>query len=57
MQESGVNPIFGGEIGLFSIPKDESCDLDTLEDWNIAEGMIVARNNKNTDNARYMDLG
>ena len=57
MQESGVNPIFGGKIGLFSIPKDESCDLDTLEDWNIAEGMIVARNNKNTDNARYMDLG
>lgn len=34
---------FAGKIGLFSIPKDESCDLDTLEDWAIAEGLLVAR--------------
>jgi CMP-N-acetylneuraminic acid synthetase len=35
--------IFAGRIGLFAIPKDESCDLDTLEDWAIAEGMLIAR--------------
>ena len=56
MQESGINPIFGGEIGLFSIPKDESCDLDTQEDWNIAEGMILARQNRGNTPAKYMDL-
>ena len=56
MQESGINPIFGGEIGLFSIPKDESCDLDTIEDWNIAEGMLIARAKRTDTEARYMEL-
>ena len=37
---------FAGKIGLFPIPKDESCDLDTLEDWAIAEGMLIARSLK-----------
>lgn len=54
-QERGINPIFGGKIGLFSIPKDESCDLDTIEDWNIAEGMLIAREKQN-DDAQYMKL-
>jgi CMP-N-acetylneuraminic acid synthetase len=34
---------FAGRIGLFSVPKDESCDLDTPEDWAIAEGILEAR--------------
>jgi len=34
---------FGGNIGLFTVPKDESSDLDTPEDWVIAEGIAVAR--------------
>jgi len=34
---------FSGKIGLFPIPKDESCDLDTPEDWIIAEGMIQGK--------------
>ncbi len=34
---------YAGNIGLFTIPKDESCDLDTMEDWAIAEGMLTAR--------------
>ena len=37
---------FAGKIGLFRIPKDESCDLDTIEDWAIAEGMLIARSLK-----------
>lgn len=56
MQESGVNPIFGGKIGLFSIPKDESCDLDTPEDWNIAEGMLIAREKRDSTEVKYMEL-
>ena len=56
MQEKGTNPIFGGKIGLFSIPKDESCDLDTQEDWNIAEGMLVAREKRGSTEAKYMEL-
>lgn len=52
LQEQGKNPVFGGRMGRFSIPKDESCDLDTPEDWNIAEGIINSRINKFEE--RYM---
>lgn len=43
LEDSGKNPVFGGKVAIFSIPKDESCDLDTPEDWNIAEGILNAR--------------
>lgn len=57
MQESGLNPVFGyqGNIGRFQIPKDESCDLDTEEDWKIAEGILQARN-MGVGEKRYIDL-
>jgi len=54
LQEKGINPVFGGKLATFSIPKDESCDLDTEEDWNIAEGILLARQNKREK--RYMIL-
>lgn len=54
MQEKGINPVFGGKIGRFIIPKDESCDLDTMEDWRVAEGMLMARTN--TMEERYLEL-
>ena len=38
----GICGSFSGRIGLFSIPKDQACDLDVEEDWNIAEGMLRA---------------
>jgi len=43
LQESGKNPIFGGLVGKYAIPKDEACDLDTEEDWRIAEGILLSR--------------
>ena len=54
MQEQGMNPVFGGKLSTFASPKDESCDLDTEEDWNIAEGILMARQNKKE--RRYMRL-
>ena len=54
LQESGINPVFGGNVGRFSITKDESCDLDTPEDWNIAEGILNSRINKFEE--RYIEL-
>lgn len=54
LQDSGVNPVFGGKLGRFCIPKDESCDLDTLEDWRIAEGVLTSRTINTKE--RYMDL-
>ncbi len=54
LQEKGVNPVYGGSIGLFEIPKDEACDLDTEEDWRIAEGILTSRN-RSTE-IRYMEL-
>lgn len=46
LQEKGECPIFGGKMGLFSIPKDECADLDTEEDWKIAEALLTARSIK-----------
>ncbi len=54
LQENGINPVFGGKVGLFEIPKDEACDLDTEEDWRIAEGILVSR--KQEMAARYLEL-
>lgn len=56
MQENGVNPVFGGKIGRFVIPKDESADLDTEEDWNIAEGAIMARNARKDTIKKYLEI-
>jgi CMP-N-acetylneuraminic acid synthetase len=41
-QLSGTNPIFGGRIGLFPIPKYEACDIDTEDDWIIATQSLSA---------------
>lgn len=54
LQEQGNNPVFGGKVGRFTIPKDESCDLDTMEDWKIAEGILMARRKQLEE--RYMEL-
>ena len=54
MNEMGISPVFGGKLGKFKIPKDEACDLDTEDDWRIAEGFIASRSIK-ADN-RYLEL-
>ena len=59
MQETGECPVFGGKkgnIGLFSIPKDETVDLDNEEDWNIAEGIMEARRTRASREKRYIEL-
>lgn len=56
LQEQGKNPVFGGKLGKFAIPKDESCDLDTEEDWRIAEGILASRESQNIRERRYMEL-
>lgn len=56
MQERGENPVFGGKLGRFAIPKDESCDLDTLEDWRIAEGILMSRREEYKPEERYMEI-
>lgn len=56
LQESGECPVFAGKVGLFTIPKDESVDLDNEEDWNIAEGIMEARRTRITREKRYIEL-
>ena len=55
LQEQGKNPVFSGKLGLFEIPKDEACDLDTEEDWRIAEGILISR--QQVLEKKYMELG
>lgn len=43
LEQAGQCPVFGGKLGLFEIPKDESCDLDTEDDWRIAAGILTSR--------------
>lgn len=57
LEKQGICPIFGGKLGTFPIPKDESCDLDTEEDWRIAEGTIKARLSDIQNQPRYLELG
>lgn len=55
LQEKGINPIFSGKLGKFIIPKDECCDIDTEEDWKIAEGILMSR--RVMDNKKeYLDI-
>lgn len=54
LQEEGTNPVFGGKLGKYTIPKDEACDLDTEEDWRIAEGILLSR--ENNREARYLSI-
>ncbi len=56
LQESGQCPIFGGKMGRFVIPKDECADLDTEEDWNVAEAALLARRERETREKRYLEL-
>jgi CMP-N-acetylneuraminic acid synthetase len=53
LQEQGINPVFAGKMGKYIIPKDEACDIDTEEDWKIAEGILAARNIKSNE-VRYL---
>ncbi len=55
LQYNGENPVYGGNIGRFVIPKDEACDLDTEEDWRIAEGILMSRQLQNEEK-RYLEL-
>lgn len=54
LQEQGINPVFGGKLGIFEVPKDEACDLDTEEDWKIAEGILMSR--EIVEEKRYLDI-
>lgn len=56
LQESGQCPVFGGKLGRFEIPKDEAADLDTEEDWNIAEAALFARQNSQRFTAEYLQI-
>jgi len=55
MQENGLNPIFGGKLETYVIPKDEACDIDTEEDWKIAEGILESRKKMKAE-ARYLSV-
>lgn len=54
LQEQGACPVFGGQLATFPIPADESCDLDTEEDWRIAEGLLAARSVNSAP--RYLEI-
>ena len=56
LEEQGICPVFGGKLGTFAIPKDEACDLDTEEDWKIAEGAIRARSESVDVAPRYLEF-
>ncbi len=56
LQESGQCPVFGGKLGRFAIPKDEAADLDTEQDWRIAEAALLARRQHDENAAKYMKI-
>ena len=56
LQENGECPVFGGNVGLYTIPKDEAPDLDTEQDWNIAEATLIARQMAANVKRTYLEL-
>ncbi len=54
LQENGKCPVFGGKLGLFAIPKDEAADLDTEDDWHIAEAALRARAELSFNEKKYL---
>lgn len=40
--EQGKCSVFAGRVGLFPIPIREAIDIDTQEEWDLAEGMLLA---------------
>lgn len=46
LAERGENPIFGGRMSTFDLPKDEACDLDTEDEWLLAEALLRSRQNQ-----------
>ncbi len=57
LEENGQCPVFGGNLGCFVIPKDEAADLDTEEDWRIAEAVLLARKSSaSEEGTRYLNI-
>lgn len=54
LEDRGECAVYGGRLGTFAIPKDESCDLDTEEEWRIAEGIMSSR--KSFKKPEYYDF-
>lgn len=38
----GQCSVFSGKLGRFPIPLKEACDIDTQEEWDLAESMLLA---------------
>ena len=51
----GECSVFSGALGLFPVPLAEAMDIDTQEQWDVAEGMIFASKNPSgqRDNIAY----
>lgn len=58
LEKKGICPVFapGYKLGTFPIPKDEASDLDTEEDWRVAEGALAARQMREHKQPRYLEL-
>lgn len=41
--DRGECSVFAGRLGLFPVPLLESLDIDTQEQWNLAEGILLAK--------------
>ena len=41
--DRGECSVFSGRIGRFTIPLRESCDIDTQEEWDLAESVLFTR--------------
>jgi CMP-N-acetylneuraminic acid synthetase len=48
--DRGECSVFAGRLGLFTIPACEACDIDTQEEWDLAEAMLLFRSKKYSKN-------
>lgn len=41
--DRGGCSVFSGKLARFPIPIEEACDIDTQEEWDLAEAMLLSR--------------
>lgn len=41
--KSGGCSVFSGRLGRFAIPLKEACDIDTHEEWDLAESLLLRK--------------
>jgi CMP-N-acetylneuraminic acid synthetase len=53
--DRGGCSVFAGRLGRFAIPLDESCDIDTQEEWDFAKTKLLSQQSRSGTNQEAIE--